>query len=235
MGQTSSRVPGRRPRRRPRQRPAWTAARWAELGARLLLFAALLWLAYAFGFARGVQSVPAVEAHPSSAGDLGSRHAAGEIAAVIWQQPCRRRVREVILHHTWKPTAAQYNGASTVRGILNYHVNSQGWGNMAYHYVIDPRGYVWLGRPLAEDGVHTAGHNRNTVAVCLLLNGDEEKVSAAQQRAAGLVLRTLLERFGLRAEDNFDGEHGFHRDYADKTCPGALISKEQVRGWLTAD
>jgi hypothetical protein len=163
---------------------------------------------------------------------IGTRHPSWEIGEVIARQICTRRVTEIILHHTWRPTAAEYKGEVTVENILRVHTLTNGWRNIAYHYIVAPDGTVWLGCPLNDAGTHTIGRNYDSVAVALILDGDAENPSQVQVEAATAVLSALLARFHLDPRRNFGPHTGFHRDYADKTCPGSKISKQTVLGWL---
>jgi len=204
------------------------ARTWAGRLAVLLA----LWAAHGWGYRQGARSLPPVVGRESQPEMVGTRHPHWEIARVIGQQPCRRRVTEVVLHHSWQPTAAEYQGEPTVEAILRFHARDRGWHNIAYHYLIGPDGTVWLGRPLGQDGTHAQGHNRDTVGVCLILNGDKEMPSAEQIAATRAVLLALFKRFGLSATRNFADGRGFHRDYADKSCPGTLVTKARVLSWL---
>ncbi len=165
---------------------------------------------------------------------IGTSHNADQIGAVVRAQACNRPIREVILHHTWRPTAAQYQGRATVEGIYTYHTRELGWRDIGYHYLVSPIGEVWLGRPLGEVGAHVAGHNVGTVGVSMILNGDAELPSPAQVKATRAVLLALLTRFGVDPAVNFGPGRGFHRDYSAKTCPGTLVTKATVLGWFTA-
>ena len=164
---------------------------------------------------------------------IGTSHQLASIPDIIAAQRCSRPVYEVILHHTWAPNAAQYQGQRTIDGIYNYHTVENGWSDIGYHYLVAPDGNLWLGRPLDRDGAHVLNHNHNTVGVSLILNGDVELPSAAQVASTTATLQALLHRFGIAPEQNFRQGHGFHRDYSSKTCPGTKISKAMVLGWLT--
>lgn len=161
--------------------------------------------------------------------------------AMVRGAACARPIREVILHHTWAPTAAQYRGRETVEAIRRVHMSppaeggpSDGpWRDIGYHYLIGPDGAIFAGRPLAIDGAHVKGHNTGTVGVSLILNGDTEDPTVAQAEAAGALLRALCRRFGLDAAKNFGPRTGFHRDYSAKSCPGKRVTKAGVIGWVT--
>jgi hypothetical protein len=165
---------------------------------------------------------------------IGTSHPIGQIPAAIAAQACSRRITEIILHHTWAPTAVQYRGKPTIEGIHRYHTVDNGWSDIGYHYLVSPDGLLWLGRPLSRDGAHVSGKNAGTIGVSMILNGDVETPGVPQIAATGMCLRVLLQRFGLRADVNFGAGRGFHRDYSSKTCPGTKISKAQVIGWCSA-
>ena len=136
-----------------------------------------------------------------------------------------RRVDEVIVHHTWRPTAAEYAGIATVRGVRNYHMQVRGWSDNGYHVMIAPTGEVFLCRPLGRSGAHTSGRNAHSVGVSFIANFDSEEPSRYGGMRAGLrVVATLLERFGLSEQ-----AIRFHREFAAKSCPGVKLSLTQFR------
>lgn len=51
--------------------------------------------------------------------------------------------------------------------IEEWHV-SRGFSSIGYHFVVRRNGSIELGRPLEEIGAHVAGHNANSVGVCLV-------------------------------------------------------------------
>ncbi len=56
-----------------------------------------------------------------------------------------RRITAVHLHHTWRPTRAQFRGLASIEGMRNYHIGL-GWDDIAQHLTIDPVGICWTGR-----------------------------------------------------------------------------------------
>lgn len=139
-------------------------------------------------------------------------------------QPARR-VEEVIVHHTWAPTAAQYQGLPTIQGVRRYHMNVRGWSDNGYHVMIGPNGDIWLCRPLEREGAHCLGHNARSVGVAYVANFDTED----PRRYGGLVtgqrvVAALLRRFGLGVE-----QVHFLRQFADKSCPGTKLDLATYR------
>lgn len=136
-----------------------------------------------------------------------------------------RRIDEVVVHHTWSPTSADYAGIATVRAVRNYHMQVRGWSDNGYHVMIAPTGEVFLCRPLERSGAHTAGRNAYTIGVCFIANFDSEDPQRYGGMAAGLkVVALLLKRFGLDEADI-----RFHREFASKTCPGTKMSLSWFR------
>jgi len=139
--------------------------------------------------------------------------------------PISRRITEVIIHHTWQPTAAQYRGLATVRGVRQYHMEVRGWSDNGYHIMIGPPGDIFLCRPLARAGAHCLGQNEHSVGLSYIANFDEENPAQYPGLEVGQkVVAGLLERFELAPDDVY-----FHRDYANKTCPGTRLDRGEYR------
>jgi hypothetical protein len=160
-----------------------------------------------------------------------TRHEPAEAPEMVRRQWCPRPVTEVILHHTYRPSAAQFKGARTIQAIDRVHARNH-WGGIGYHYLVAPDGGVWVGRPLARTGAHVADRNGTTVGVALILDGERELPSHAQRESAGLLLGALCNRFRLDPAENFAPGSGFHRDYSTKPCPGSKISRRMVLEWI---
>jgi len=136
-------------------------------------------------------------------------------------------IRQVILHHTYRPTREQYKGVSTIQGIWQYHTKTCGWSDIGYHLLVGPEGAIWLGRPIDKEGAHARGQNHDSIGISMIGDFDEEKLGEPQRLATTAALRALLERFELTANSI-----NFHRDYARKSCPGTKLVKQEVRQWV---
>ncbi len=136
-----------------------------------------------------------------------------------------RHVDEVIVHHTWKPTAADYRGIETVRGVRRYHMQVRGWSDNGYHVMIGPSGEVFLCRPLRRAGAHVRGRNAHSIGVSFIANFDHEEPDEYAGLATGYrVVAALLERFDLPLS-----AIRFHREFASKTCPGMKLFLTKFR------
>ncbi len=136
-------------------------------------------------------------------------------------------IRQIILHHTYRPTTEQYRGLATIQGIWQYHTKTCGWSDIGYHLLVGPEGAIWLGRPIDREGAHAKGQNGDSIGISMIGDFDDEKLGEKQRLATAAALRALLERYELSAN-----AINFHRDYSRKTCPGSKINKQEVRQWV---
>ncbi len=136
-----------------------------------------------------------------------------------------RRIDEVVVHHTWRPTAAEYRGIETVRGVRRYHMQVRGWSDNGYHVMVGPDASIFLCRPLDRAGAHTRGRNAHSIGVSVIANFDsEEPGEHGGVQSAVQVIAALLDRLNLGTE-----AIRFHREFASKTCPGTKLSLAGVR------
>ncbi|MGV3524111.1 MAG: peptidoglycan recognition family protein [Candidatus Sericytochromatia bacterium] len=125
----------------------------------------------------------------------------------------------IVLHHTWKPSQAQYNKDASMRGIQNYHMNDNKWSDIGYHFLIGPEGVIYQGRPENVVGAHSTP-NTNMVGVCVFGDYDAGKDTLTpESREAVLKVLTWLSAEYNISPNAFYG----HRDFSPKTCPGDNI------------
>lgn len=83
------------------------------------------------------------------------------------------KVKAVFVHHTVGTndySCAQ--SASLVRGIMTYHVETEGWNDLGYNFLVDKCGQVFEGRGGGTDlpvrGAHTYGFNGESTGIAVL-------------------------------------------------------------------
>lgn len=111
------------------------------------------------------------------------------------------KVTHLIVHHSAGPNASS-NWADVVASYFDYHVNSNGWQDIGYNWLIDPNGVIYEGRGGGENvvGAHMCGYNKNTMGVCML--GDFELISPPDT-----MMQTLYALLGYKAcLDSIDPE-----------------------------
>jgi uncharacterized protein with LGFP repeats len=107
----------------------------------------------------------------------------------------------MFVHHTAGTndyTCAE--SASIVRGIFTYHVQSNGWNDIGYHFLVDKCGTVFEGRAGGIDkpvqGAHTYGFNTATSSISVLGDHNTKAVSAAARASIAKVAAWKLGLYG---------------------------------------
>lgn len=86
-----------------------------------------------------------------------------------------------LIHHGASPQS-YVNGASVVQSYWNYHVNTLGWVDIGYNYLVDHQGNIYQGRhnpslpSLDVWGAHAGASNSGSVGICFL--GDLDALPA---------------------------------------------------------
>ncbi len=83
--------------------------------------------------------------------------------------PSQTTVTHLIVHHA-AGTNASSDWSGVVRSIWDYHVNTNGWDDIGYNWLIDPNGIVYEGRGDNIQGAHFCGSNGGTAGICMLGN-----------------------------------------------------------------
>ncbi|PZF80563.1 FG-GAP-like repeat-containing protein [Jiangella anatolica] len=143
-------------------------------------------------------------------------------------------VNGAFVHHT--VNANDYSEAQVpglIRSIYLYHVQSRGWSDIGYNFIIDRFGRIWEGRYGGIDravvGAHTLGYNDDAFAASALGNYDDAAPSNAMLAAYARLFAWKFTIHGVNplAKANYDGESwpavAGHRDAASTACPGAQL------------
>jgi N-acetyl-anhydromuramyl-L-alanine amidase AmpD len=85
------------------------------------------------------------------------------------------------------------------REITEWHL-ARGWATIGYHYVIRRDGEIEQGRPESVAGAHVAGHNYDSIGICLVGGVDDSNQPEAnytddQWKALEHLVRQLLVRY----------------------------------------
>lgn len=130
-------------------------------------------------------------------------------------------IRAITVHHSAMDRPAPGQAPSMLRLIQSQHQDGEGWADIGYHFLIDPQGLIWEGRPLSVQGAHAGDSlaNRGNVGVCLLGNFDQQQVPQAQRAALERLLDTLRSRFALARSVVTPHSH-----WKSTACPGRHLA-----------
>lgn len=141
----------------------------------------------------------------------------------------------VVLHHTWRPTVAQWKGLTSMKGMQAYYAGL-GW-TAAPHIYAGPDG-IWLATPMREVGIHAGTGNSGvwdgkwsySIGLEMVGDYDTQRPSGAVWEHAKAVMGGLARRLGIAPRKLIF----FHRDFSAKSCPGWAVTKEWVWGEVEA-
>ena len=73
-----------------------------------------------------------------------------------------RKIAAVHVHHTGRPRRQDFRGLATVEAMRKFHMEQNGWSDLAQHLTIDPQGGLWTGRkePRAGERDRPQRHRR---------------------------------------------------------------------------
>lgn len=85
--------------------------------------------------------------------------------------PSYSAVTHLIVHHSAGNNTST-NWAAVVASYFDLHVNTNGWSDIGYNWLIAPDGTLFVGRGGGNNvvGAHMCGYNNNTMGVCLIGN-----------------------------------------------------------------
>lgn len=135
------------------------------------------------------------------------------------------KITRITIHHTTGSSGdgSAASSAKLVRGHQNYHMDTNKWKDLGYHFIVDKKGRVYAGLPLTKVGAHASGYNTNNVGIAYL--GDASKTMPA---AAKNAIKELYAYLVTRVGKNLS-LYG-HRDLNSTACPG-----NACYNWLKAE
>lgn len=82
-----------------------------------------------------------------------------------------RPIDMIVIHQTDTPTG-------TLESVRRYHMQTLGWSDVGYHYLITRDGKVHKGRANSEVGAHCKGDNATSIGICCVGKGNALPVGA---------------------------------------------------------
>lgn len=126
-----------------------------------------------------------------------------EFAEFIKKLQVSRKITRIQIHHTWQPGYAEWNKKPDAlywqKAMRDYHVNGNGWADIAQQLTICPDGTIVTGRSFNKSPAGITGANTGAVCIENLGNFDNGKdnMTSAQAEAIIAVVALLLKRFRL--------------------------------------
>lgn len=110
---------------------------------------------------------------------------------LVYAEPLRDALNTLVVHHSALPLS------DGPREIQRLHMQTRGYADIGYHFVIDALGQIYAGRDLGVRGAHVGGANTGTVGAALLGNFEREAPAEAQLEALRRLGAYLAEAYAL--------------------------------------
>lgn len=149
------------------------------------------------------------------------------------------RPTHIVIHHTATPNdPLTSDWAARVRSIWQYHAITRNWGDIGYHYLIDPNGVIYTGRyngvradGTVIDGAHVLGYNRASIGISMMGTFSGVAPTAAAQNALKSLLAWLMNTYAITPDTTAYYAYKDvtlntllgHRDIGQTTCPGDVL------------
>lgn len=141
---------------------------------------------------------------------------------------------------------AAYSGRNCDSDRIDQWHRNRGWQGIGYHFVIINEkhddlddGTVQIGRDISTPGAHTKGLNSESIGICCIGHGDREPLTEAQYSSLIALVSHLIDEYREITVDRILGHREINeliskgeladRYYTQKTCPGMLISIDDIR------
>jgi hypothetical protein len=117
----------------------------------------------------------------------------------------------------------QGDAAARLENIRRGH-RGRNFGDIGYHYLIDPAGRVWEGRSLAWQGAHVAKTNQGNLGICVMGNFEQQTPTSQSLAALDQFVIAQMRRFRVPASRVYT-----HRELKPTLCPGRSLQSHMVR------
>ncbi|XP_025095508.1 peptidoglycan-recognition protein SC2-like [Pomacea canaliculata] len=106
-----------------------------------------------------------------------------------------------------------------VKAYQNYHMDTHGWPDIGYNFVVGEDGNAYEARGWSEIGAHTLGYNNNGIAICVIGNFNNHVPNDAALATVKQLIQCGLANGKINPNYTLKG----HRDVGSTDCPGTAL------------
>lgn len=149
-------------------------------------------------------------------------------------------VTRITVHHDGMPPVslrAKNDVARRLELIRSVHItnkdsNGENWADIGYHYIIDPQGRIWEGRPVRYQGAHVKQNNEHNLGIMVLGNFDEQRPTSEAVAALDRFLADRMHAYRVPVNRIYT-----HQEINATACPGTnlqsyMVATRSGRGYL---
>lgn len=100
-----------------------------------------------------------------------------------------RQINKIVIHCADTPAGMDIGAEEIRRWHTDPRPNGNGWSDIGYHWVIRRDGTVEPGRPEEDPGAHVAGHNADSIGVCVV--GGKDGFNFTRRQMAALEAKVI--------------------------------------------
>lgn len=134
----------------------------------------------------------------------------------------RHLPRAFTLHHTaGRAPKTRDEAIAEAQFIQDYHQNAKGWIDIGYHFLADPLGNIYEGRPMYAVGAHVLNRNTGNIGISVMGNHHPPASDQPSQRTIDSFVQA-----GRYLKDNFSiavSSFHAHREIGATDCPGDIL------------
>ena len=108
-------------------------------------------------------------------------------------------INTIVVHQT----ATEDNGQFTAYDIARFHVNTNDWAGIGYHYLITDNGAIYKTNDENVISYHASGFNSNSIGVAITGNHDlGDEISTKKYNALVYLLAKLSNKYNISVVHN---------------------------------
>lgn len=152
-------------------------------------------------------------------------------------------INRITVHHDGMPPVSlrtKSDAATRLEQIRRAHVaphpnqENKPWADIGYHYIIDPQGRIWEGRPIQYQGAHVMNNNEHNLGVMVLGNFDEQRPTSEALASLDAFVADRMQAYRVSLSRVFT-----HQEINPTACPGRnlqayMVSTRSGRGRLAS-
>lgn len=183
----------------------------------------MLWVAFPILFPGSEPRDPAQ--WPESLEMIGREEWAGPVEADEGELEPMNGVERITIHHDglpeFPPLPMRTREEIRKRIVAIRKSHSDRYADIGYHFVVDPLGRIWEGRPIEFQGAHVRGKNAHNIGIMVLGNFLHDEPTEPGMTGLFSLITHLLEKHQLKP----DTVHT-HGELAATGCPGEALQEE---------
>lgn len=128
--------------------------------------------------------------------------------------------KNITIHHTGVPDSDGPDPAVRLRQMQAYHIDTRGWCDIGYHFIVSKSGKIYQGISSEErSGIHVGNNNYENVGISLIGNFEKQRLIEPQRGATAKILGWVANTYNIPfTRPSVRG----HREWkgASTDCPG---------------